>query len=67
MLGSTILKCSHFWHFKNVKLSMNKGVLMATHNKKIKFARCAGWDANIWAAHFVRILAHVLAPQSLAL
>jgi len=32
------------------------------HNKKIKFARCAGWDANMWAAHFVRILAQMPAP-----
>lgn len=31
-------------------------------NKKIKLARCAGWDANMWAAHFVRILAHTSAP-----
>ncbi len=32
------------------------------HNKKIEFARCAGWDANMWAAHFVRISAQMPAP-----
>tara|TARA_X000001036_G_C20268054_1_gene639042 strand:+ start:362 stop:628 length:267 start_codon:yes stop_codon:yes gene_type:complete len=32
------------------------------YNKKIKFARYAGWDANMWAAHFARILAHMFTP-----
>jgi len=30
------------------------------YNKKIKFARCAGWDANMWGG--CAIMPHMPAP-----
>jgi len=33
------------------------------YNKKIKFARCAGWDANMWASSLRSDFSpHVRAP-----
>ena len=32
------------------------------YNKQIMALAVARWDANMWAAHFVRILAHMPAP-----